>query len=197
MFLGDCGVGKTSLISNFIEYEYRNDMDERNIGTKQNNEKTICVDYFKIEKKIDDKLYRINIWDVSGNELENKVLPKYLFKSVDLYVLVFSLDNVHSLNNLKHWIKIIDKKSCVLVKNKSDLRKISDELIKKFQAEIINEICLESEFETYHKSFIMARKLFYFFFEKFSGKSLETRDGLTLKNGGRRQTVYKACQKCW
>ena len=120
------------------------------------------MDYVKFEKKIEDKLYRLNIWDISGNEIEDRVLPKYLFKSVDLFVLVISLDDVRSLNSLKYWIKHTDNKTFVLVKNKSDLRKISEDTIKKYQEEVLkNDILnLEKEFVTCSKDFFSLKKLF-------------------------------------
>ena len=132
------------------------------------------MDYVKFEKKIEDKLYRLNIWDISGNEIEDRVLPKYLFKSVDLFVLVISLDDVRSLNSLKYWIKHTDNKTFVLVKNKSDLRKISEDTIKKYQEEVLkNDILnLEKEFVTCSKDFFSLKKLFYFILEKFSNKMI-------------------------
>ena len=111
----------------------------------------------------------MNIWDVSGSELEDKVLPKYLLKSVDAFVLTFSLDNVFSLNSLKNWIKLTEKKNLILVKNKSDKKTLNNEAISFFKNDVLkNEIVFESEFEVNYKNFTAIRKLFYSLFEKFS-----------------------------
>ena len=151
------------------------------------------VDYVKFEKKIEDKLYRLNIWDISGNEIEDRVLPKYLFKSVDLFVLVISLDDVRSLNSLKYWIKHTDNKTFVLVKNKSDLRKISEDTIKKYQEEVLkNDILnLEKEFVTCSKDFFSLKKLFYFILEKFSNKILLIENEIT-----KTEKSTNWCRKC-
>ena len=115
----------------------------------------------------------MNIWDVSGSELEDKVLPKYLLKSVDAFVLTFSLDNVFSLNSLKNWIKLTEKKNLILVKNKSDKKTLNNEAISFFKNDVLkNEIVFESEFEVNYKNFTAIRKLFYSLFEKFSEKKL-------------------------
>ena len=151
------------------------------------------MDYVKFEKKIEDKLYRLNIWDISGNEIEDRVLPKYLFKSVDLFVLVISLDDVRSLNSLKYWIKHTDNKTFVLVKNKSDLRKISEDTIKKYQEEVLkNDILnLEKEFVTCSKDFFSLKKLFYFILEKFSNKILLIENEIT-----KTEKSTNWCRKC-
>ena len=151
------------------------------------------VDYVKFEKKIEDKLYRLNIWDISGNEIEDRVLPKYLFKSVDLFVLVISLDDVRSLNSLKYWIKHTDNKTFVLVKNKSDLRKISEDTIKKYKEEVLkNDILnLEKEFVTCSKDFFSLKKLFYFILEKFSNKILLIENEIT-----KTEKSTNWCRKC-
>ena len=151
------------------------------------------MDYVKFEKKIEDKLYRLNIWDISGNEIEDRVLPKYLFKSVDLFVLVISLDDVRSLNSLKYWIKHTDNKTFVLVKNKSDLRKISEDTIKKYKEEVLkNDILnLEKEFVTCSKDFFSLKKLFYFILEKFSNKILLIENEIT-----KTEKSTNWCRKC-
>jgi GTPase SAR1 family protein len=133
------------------------------------------VDYFKFEKRIDDKLYRLNIWDVSGNEMDDKVLPRYLYRNVDLYVLVFSLDNIHSLNNLKHWVKLTENKNLILVKNKTDLKRISEDTIRKFREEVLkNEVFFEKEFHTNYRDYSSLKRLFNYFYEKFSGITQST-----------------------
>ena len=141
------------------------------------------VDYFKVEKKIEDKIYRLNIWDVSGSELEDKVLPKYLFKSVDAFVLTFSLDNVYSLNSLKSWIKLTEKKNLILLKNKSDIKKLNNETVSIFKNEVLkNEVVFEKEFELNIKNFPVIRKLFYSLYEKFSDKVLIQKGSFGLKD---------------
>jgi GTPase SAR1 family protein len=115
----------------------------------------------------------LNIWDVSGSELEDKVLPKYLYKSVDAFVLTFSLDNIYTLNSLKNWVKLTEKKNLILLKNKSDIKKISNETISKFKQEVLkNDITFENEYEANFKNFPSIRRLFYSIFEKLSEKNL-------------------------
>lgn len=126
-------------------------------------------------------MYRLNIWDVSGSELDDKVLPKYLFKSVDAFVMTFGLDDVNTLKSLKNWVKLTEKKNLILLKNKSDIKKINSELLSKYKQEILTtDFSFENEFEANFKNFPAIRKVFYYLYEKFSEKTLIQKNSFML-----------------
>ena len=110
-------------------------------------------------------------------------MPKYLYKSVDAFILTFSLDNAYTLNSLKNWLKFTEKKNLILLKNKSDIRKINHETISKFKEEVLkNEIQFENEFETNFKNFSLIRRIFYYLYEKFSEKTLLQKNSFMLSD---------------
>ena len=118
---------------------------------------------------------RLNIWDVSGEELEDRVLPRYLFKSVDLFVFVFALDNIYSLNNLKNWFKLCDKQNSILIKTKSDIKRISTENLESFKNDIVkNDIVFLHEFETNYKNPSSIKAVFESIFENLFGTKIRS-----------------------
>ena len=46
MILGDCSVGKTTIISNFLDFELKKESNNRNSNNKE-KDKTICINLFK------------------------------------------------------------------------------------------------------------------------------------------------------
>jgi Ras-related protein Rab-11A len=122
-FLGDQGVGKTSLGNLFFNKKF-------NFNTKV----TIGVDYFSKYFKIDNIPYKLQIWELSGNKNFDKIIDIYM-KKTEISFLIFDLNNKNSFNNIYYWIKKIKENNnseIFLIGNKSDLKKnIKNEDIEK------------------------------------------------------------------
>ena len=131
--LGDSGVGKSNLSSVYVNNKFYHEM----IATIGFNclikDTTIKVN--NIEKKI-----KIKIWDTAGQEKFKSISVQYIKNCIGI-LLVYSIDDRNSLNNLENWIKDIKDKTnyekvpLILIGNKCDLedeRKVSKEEGEKF-----------------------------------------------------------------
>jgi small GTP-binding protein len=121
--LGDSAVGKTSIISTFLNYEFNEDFIST-IGWDK-RKKTI-----KLEngKKID-----LSIWDTAGQERFHSVALKVIRKAQGI-VVVFDLTKKGTFDNVVNWLDIIkdnfNEVTIVLFGNKCDcesLREVTTE----------------------------------------------------------------------
>lgn len=112
VFIGDGGVGKSSLISRFVAE-----------GFEPRYKQTIGFDVY-------DK-NDIQIWDVGGQSLTSRMLQKYV-ASADAVLIVYDLTSPDSLLNVDDWLRVRGR-ATYLVGNKSDaLRQVSDDEHKRF-----------------------------------------------------------------
>ena len=58
------------------------------------------------ELKRDKDIYKLHIWDTSGQERYHSI-TKLFVKESDIVLLVYSIDNIKSFNNLDYWYKEI------------------------------------------------------------------------------------------
>tara|TARA_A100001015_G_C15026844_1_gene730975 strand:- start:274 stop:909 length:636 start_codon:yes stop_codon:yes gene_type:complete len=111
--VGDCRVGKTSLIKRYIHGNY----------SEQYN-KTIAVAYYAKKFIINNKKIILDIWEVSGDPLYTTLIKGYL-KNIQGVILVYDVTNKESFKNINKWINIIeeiktDKITYLLLANKID-----------------------------------------------------------------------------
>ena len=119
IFVGDSGVGKTTMIKNINEEPYQ-DLRESSIG----------IDFYS--KKITYKgiEIRLQMWDTAGQEKYRGLIPSYI-RNAALIFLIYDISSKESFNNLTQWIEFInsyEKTKIVLCGNKIDLeneRKVS------------------------------------------------------------------------
>ena len=131
--LGDSGVGKSNLSSVYVNNKFEPEIIAT-IGFNCLIKDTI-IKVNNIEKKI-----KIKIWDTAGQEKFKSVSVQYIKNCIGI-LLVYSIDDRNSLNNLENWIKDIKDKTnyekvpLILIGNKCDLedeRKVSKEEGEKF-----------------------------------------------------------------
>ena len=140
ILIGDSNVGKTSIL---------NCLEEKNIIDK----KTISLDNFNYNIKINNYVIRMQIWDTVGQEKFNSITANY-YKTTDVAIFVYAINDINSFNNIKVWLdELNDKKVSVnnsveeicekmmvkiLVGNKKDLineRKVTYEMGEKLKKE--------------------------------------------------------------
>ena len=114
ILLGDCGVGKTNIILRFMKDQF----DEDSITT------TGSTYTMKVIEK-DNIKYRLNIWDTAGQEKYRSITKLYL-QDASIIILVYSIIEEESFNNLDYWYNTIKDKCSedivlAIVGNKSDL----------------------------------------------------------------------------
>ena len=113
--LGNPGVGKTCIISRYIDNVFN-----------ENNASTIGANYSEKTVVKNGKTYNLDIWDTAGQEKFHS-LGKHFYKDSYVVCLVYDITNQESLDALKSvWYPDVQKygeKYAVLaiVGNKSDL----------------------------------------------------------------------------
>lgn len=111
IIIGDCDVGKSSLVSSFI---YGDDYDT----PISHNHKEVV--------KINDKEYELDLWDISSNQYQSSQ-RKFIYPQANVFIVCYSIISLNSYNNVKNiWIKEIKESNpnsqIILVATKKDLR---------------------------------------------------------------------------
>lgn len=133
--IGDCNVGKTSIINKFFnisnkkEDDYTNDNDDKNC--------TIGAIYWSLSKIINDKKVKINLWDTAGQEKYNSLIPMYT-RGCDILLLTFDLTDKKTFYNLIKWHNLCKSNlniKYIIVGNKNDRKdfiQVTEEMINDF-----------------------------------------------------------------
>ena len=126
--VGDSGVGKSCLTMR---------------GTKNHFEEcyspTVGFEFFTFNIRVNDKNIKLQIWDTCGQEAYRSLITSF-YRNASLAILVYSIDNQNSYNNIEAWLNEIKSQSnpetkTFLIGNKIDLeneRKIPKELAQQF-----------------------------------------------------------------
>lgn len=91
IILGDSGVGKTSLMNQYVNKKFSNQYKA-----------TIGADFLTKEVTIDDKLVTMQIWDTAGQE-RFQSLGVAFYRGADCCVLVYDLTVAKSFESLEAW----------------------------------------------------------------------------------------------
>ncbi|KAK4722307.1 hypothetical protein R3W88_012540 [Solanum pinnatisectum] len=89
--LGDSGVGKTSLMNQYVHKKF-----------SQQYKATIGADFVTKELQIDDRLVTLQIWDTAGQE-RFQSLGVAFYRGADCCVLVYDVNVMRSFDNLDNW----------------------------------------------------------------------------------------------
>ena len=114
IIIGDSAVGKSNILLRYIHDNFNEEFQS-----------TIGVEFGAKNIKIEDKIYRIQIWDTAGQETFRSITRAYYKNSVCAFV-VYDITNKNSFLNVKSWIEDCKKQSpktvfMVLIGNKVDL----------------------------------------------------------------------------
>ena len=128
LLLGESNVGKTSLLSKYIDNKFT-EVHITTIGV-DNKYKEIIYNNMKIN---------LNIWDSSGQEIYRSI-TKSFYRNADGIIFVYDVTNAKSFANLKDWLISTEEYQCkkIVVGNKIDLgdkRVIKKERIEQFAKE--------------------------------------------------------------
>ncbi|KAM1136053.1 hypothetical protein FF1_034221 [Malus domestica] len=89
--LGDSGVGKTSLMNQYVHKKF-----------SQQYKATIGADFVTKELQIDDRLVTLQIWDTAGQE-RFQSLGVSFYRGADCCVLVYDVNVMKSFDTLDNW----------------------------------------------------------------------------------------------
>ncbi|XP_078174326.1 ras-related protein Rab7 [Carex rostrata] len=91
IILGDSGVGKTSLMNQYVNKKFSNQYKA-----------TIGADFLTKEVQIDDRLFTLQIWDTAGQE-RFQSLGVAFYRGADCCVLVYDVNVMKSFDHLNNW----------------------------------------------------------------------------------------------
>ena len=91
IILGDSGVGKTSLMNQFVNNKFSTQYKA-----------TIGADFLTKEITIDDKSVTLQIWDTAGQE-RFQSLGVAFYRGADCCMLVYDSTNEKTFDNLESW----------------------------------------------------------------------------------------------
>ncbi|KAL3610626.1 hypothetical protein D5086_001646 [Populus alba] len=91
IILGDSGVGKTSLMNQFVNRRFSNQYKA-----------TIGADFLTKEVYFEDRLFTLQIWDTAGQE-RFQSLGVAFYRGADCCVLVHDVNVMKSFENLNNW----------------------------------------------------------------------------------------------
>ena len=134
VLVGESGVGKTSIITQFIDQTFQEDQQSTTGGTFST--KSVVCD--------NGKTLKFEIWDTAGQE-RYRSLTKMFYKDANAAVLVYDITRKDSFEELQnYWSQQIKESSppniiLAIAANKSDL--ISQEAVEEEKArEFANEL---------------------------------------------------------
>jgi Ras-related protein Rab-7A len=113
IILGDSGVGKTSLMNQYVQKKFDN-----------RYKATIGAEFLSKEINIDGQDVKVQIWDTAGQE-RFQSLGSAFYRGADACILVFDVTSMESFSHLTSWMEEFNiqagKRDCVLIGNKVDL----------------------------------------------------------------------------
>ena len=114
ILLGDCGVGKTNIISRYL----KNEFTEGELSTTGAN-------YAMKKLNINGANFQVNIWDTAGQERYRSVTKMFLQDS-QILLLCYSITDRKSFEHLNYWYNLATEISgnnitLGVAANKSDL----------------------------------------------------------------------------
>ena len=183
VIIGDAGVGKTSMIQQFVNRKF----DKR-------YEETIGVEFQVKTFKINDTITKIEIWDTAGSERFASITKNY-YRGAQGVLIVYDVTNKSSFDKVESWYNEIknctnqDEIAILLIGNKcdlDDLRTISNNMLVNLGKNLGIGVMETSakEFVNINEAFYLLIKEIYRKFVKNNGSSNEKNDigeGMVLK----------------
>ena len=114
IIIGDSAVGKSNIL---LRYVHDNFIEEF--------QSTIGVEFGAKNIQLNEKIYRIQIWDTAGQENFRSITRAY-YKNSACACIVYDITQRNSFENIKSWIEDCKKQSpktvfLILIGNKKDL----------------------------------------------------------------------------
>ena len=119
VFLGDSGVGKTTIVSKFVA------------GTlPEMSQPTVGAAFSTKDYTLNGKEYRLLIWDTAGQELYRGLAPMY-YRNALIAIIAFDLSSEKTFQSVSYWINELHENSeedvsIIICGNKCDLENKMD-----------------------------------------------------------------------
>mmetsp|Transcript_1623 Transcript_1623/g.3529 ORF Transcript_1623/g.3529 Transcript_1623/m.3529 type:complete len:215 (-) Transcript_1623:77-721(-) len=116
VIIGDCGVGKSNLLTRFTKDEFALDSPP-----------TIGVDYGKRQIEHDGKVIEAHVWDSAGQE-KHRAITSAFYRGAVGALLVYDITDRSSFESCQHWLQELKQHTdsslvAMLVGNKCDLKR--------------------------------------------------------------------------
>ncbi len=114
VLLGDSGVGKTSIVAQYVSG-----------STPDSIKPTVGAAFFTKEMSFNGKPMELLIWDTAGQEVYRGLAPMY-YRSAKIAIIVFDVTNIKSFESVSYWSKELQENvdsglTIVVCGNKTDL----------------------------------------------------------------------------
>ena len=154
VIVGDASVGKSNLLLRYSHGQFREEY-----------QLTIGVEFGSNNLSIDDKVFRIQIWDTAGQENFRSITRAY-YKNSACALVVYDITNRESFDNVSTWIEDCRNQSpqtifMVLVGNKTDLDSENKRVVSFEEGQELAEKNKMMFFETSAKSGKNVDDIFY------------------------------------
>ena len=149
IFVGDAGVGKTTIISRIMDNPY-SEVYEPSIG----------VDFMSKSISFRGQNIKLQMWDTAGQEKYKGLIPSYVRNS-SIVFLIYDISVKTSFDNIPNWItfiRTIENTTLVLCGNKTDL---SEREVKKEEGEALAQKEGIAFFEVSAKTGDNIKNMFY------------------------------------
>ena len=195
--LGDSFVGKSCLTLKAVHNTYNN-----------NYTSTVGFEFLNYTIKLENYNIKLQIWDTCGQETYRSLISSF-YHSSSLAILVYSIDNITSFNNIELWLNEIKTKGTndmllMLIGNKSDLenkrvvsKEMADELCEKNNIKIFMETSAKTGFNSENIFFEAAKILLEqhkkqknYIFRPESMRYIEYKDEEELDKSRTREIVF-------
>merc|ERR1711976_419446 len=112
--IGDSGVGKSCLTMKATKNLFENHYSA-----------TVGFEFFTFNIKINDRIIKLQSWDTCGQEIYRSLITNF-YRNSSLAIMVYSIDNYESYENIEVWLKELKTHSnpdakVFLIGNKVDL----------------------------------------------------------------------------
>lgn len=97
LLVGDSGVGKSNILLRYADDKF-----------DETYNPTVGVDYKIRTIKLGQKVYKLQIWDLSGQERFRSIISSY-YRGANGIIVVYDVTNYDSFYDLRNWLDEINK----------------------------------------------------------------------------------------
>ena len=171
--IGDSAVGKSSLTLRGTKDHYKDFYTP-----------TIGFEFLSFNIKIKDQIVKLQIWDTCGQEVYRSLISSF-YRNSSLAIIVYSIDNQESFDNLDSWLDEIKSQThpnlkIFLIGNKADLEdqrvvktKDAEELAKEHNIDLFLETSAKTGFNA-QEVFVKAAQILLDNFKKYESEGRDS-----------------------
>ena len=161
LVIGDVEVGKTTIFNQFTKHEFYPSYSP-----------TTGYNFFFVKLKTNNKVMKLQIWDTSGNPSYRAICLQW-FRNSELCIVVYSVTNLDSFNNVKIWINDLRANNSdapiVLLGNQSDdeenravTKEMGEKIKEEYNLEFFEEVSAKNGFDQKDNFVFKIAKILYY-----------------------------------